>query len=359
MKKSKVTLLTTLLACAIATAGCSHTPKQDPAGPTLAPSNLALHTSYTKPDPSDPVTDRSDPKPDPSDSTLDPSDPAPDTSDPKPDTRDPRDPWEPMNRKTFAFNQFFHKSVSTPIAKGYQHIVPEPVRDGVRNIFRNTSEPASAVNSVFQGKVEQGILCLFRLLINSTAGVGGIFDVASRVDMPRTPTTFSDTLTVWGVAPGPYLVIPLLGPTTVRDGLGTIPEVWLEPNSYIDIGWVAWPWRGLKYISATSQLLPATELLKNTVDPYVAMRSAYLQSRQNLLLYEDGNGQLPQDILNPFDYDDEGEDEELLKKDTKPETKADTKTKAKVDTKTTTKVDKKIEAKADPISAIKEEVKKS
>ncbi len=266
MKKSKVTFLISLLACALIAAGVSHIPKEEGG--------------------------------------------------------DPNDPWEPMNRKTFEFNQLFHKAVAKPVAKGYNRITPEPVRDGIRNIFRNTSEPANGVNAVFQGKVEQGILSIFRLVINSTVGVAGIFDVAAKVDIPRHATTFSDTLAVWKVPPGPYLVIPFLGPTTVRDGLGVIPEVWLEPNSYIDVNWFVWPWRGLKYINANSQILPATELLQNTVDPYVAMRSAYLQNRQNLVLDEDGNPSfVSKELLNPFDYDDEG-DEELLTTEKKEETKS-------------------------------------
>ncbi|MCD8338922.1 MAG: VacJ family lipoprotein [Burkholderiales bacterium] len=232
---------------------------------------------------------------------------------------DPRDPWEPVNRWTFGLNQGFDKVIFRPLAKGYEFIAPEPVRIGIRGIFRNTMEPANAVNSSLQGKVEQGILSLFRLVINSTVGVGGFFDVAAKVDIPRKETDFGETLRVWGIPNGPYIIIPILGPSTLRDGLGMIPEVALDPNTYIGEAWFTWPWWGVKFVTIRAQLLPVTDLLQHTVDPYIATRNAYLQNRQSVIQEEEGITILtPQDLLlNPLDYEDEAEDAELIKKEKK------------------------------------------
>ena len=123
----------------------------------------------------------------------------------------PDDPWETLNRQTFAFNQGLDFILIRPLAKGYQFITPKPVREGVTRVFQNTMEPSNAVNNVLQGKVEEGILSLFRLMINSTVGVVGIFDVAQMVDIPRMPEDFGQTLATWGVPKGPYFVIPVLG----------------------------------------------------------------------------------------------------------------------------------------------------
>ncbi len=237
---------------------------------------------------------------------------------PKEEGGDPRDPWEPLNRVTFGFNQGLDKVLIRPLAKGYEFIAPEPIRIGVRGIFRNTMEPANAVNGVLQGKVEQGILSMFRLLINSTAGVAGFFDVAEKVDIPRKETDFGDTFRVWGIKDGPYVIIPVLGPSTLRDGIGLIPELALDPNTYIGEAWFTWPWWGVKFITIRAQLLPVTDLLQNTVDPYIATRNAYLQNRQRVIQEEEGITILDtQDLLNPLDYEDEAEDAELTKKEKK------------------------------------------
>lgn len=139
---------------------------------------------------------------------------------PKDSGQNPDDPWETLNRQTFAFNQGLDFILIRPLAKGYQFITPKPVREGVTRVFQNTMEPSNAVNNVLQGKVEEGILSLFRLMINSTVGVVGIFDVAQMVDIPRMPEDFGQTLATWGVPKGPYFVIPVLGPSTVRDTVG-------------------------------------------------------------------------------------------------------------------------------------------
>ena len=209
-----------------------------------------------------------------------------------------------MNRQTFAFNQGLDFILIRPLAKGYQFITPKPVREGVTRVFQNTMEPSNAVNNVLQGKVEEGILSLFRLMINSTVGVVGIFDVAQMVDIPRMPEDFGQTLATWGVPKGPYFVIPVLGPSTVRDTVGLVPEVFLDPNTYVGRDWFVWPWWGAKFVNARERLLPVTDMLDKTVDPYVATRNAYLQQRQNSLQNGDGLAMIQQPLLSPFGDDD-------------------------------------------------------
>ncbi len=231
---------------------------------------------------------------------------------------DPKDPWEPLNRQIYAFNQGFDTVISRPLAKGYQFITPKPVRESVTRVFKNTMEPANAVNNVAQGKVEDGILSLFRLLINSTVGIAGIFDVAQEVGIERKEEDVGQTLAVWGIPSGPYFVIPIFGPSTVRDGLAYIPEVFLDPNTYVGEPWFTWPWWGAKYISARERLLPVTDMLENTVDPYVATRNAYLQSRQSAIADGDEPAMIqPNSLLDPFAEDEEAPDSNKTSKEMK------------------------------------------
>lgn len=220
----------------------------------------------------------------------------------------PKDPWEALNRQTFAFNQGFDTVISRPIAKGYQFIAPKPVRESFTRAFKNSMEPANAVNNVLQGKVEDGILSLFRLMINSTVGVAGLFDVAQEVGIERKEEDVGQTLAVWGVPSGPYFVIPIFGPSTVRDGVALVPEIFLDPNTYVGSPVAKWSWWGGKYVSARERLLPVTDMLENTIDPYVAMRNAYLQSRQAAIQDGDGPTVIPESsLLDPFADDEEAD----------------------------------------------------
>lgn len=230
----------------------------------------------------------------------------------------PKDPWEAMNRQTFAFNQGFDTVISRPLAKGYQFITPKPVRESVTRVFKNTMEPANAVNNVMQGKVEDGILSLFRLMINSTVGAAGIFDVAQEVGIERKEEDVGQTLAVWGISSGPFLVIPIIGPSTVRDGIALVPEVFLDPNTYIGNPATKWSWWGGKYVSARERLLPVTDMLDDAIDPYVAMRNAYLQSRQSAIQDGDEPAVIPaSSMLDPFAEDDEPDTKAAPTKDGK------------------------------------------
>ncbi len=133
------------------------------------------------------------------------------------------DPWERMNRFTYRFNARFDEAIFLPVANAYRRL-PDPVQGGVHNFFFNLSEVDNVINFALQGRVGFGARSLGRFLINSTIGIAGLFDVASRLHLAPAVTGFSDTLAKWGAHPGPYLVLPLLGPSTLRDGFGYLGD---------------------------------------------------------------------------------------------------------------------------------------
>ena len=133
------------------------------------------------------------------------------------------DPWERVNRFTYRFNARWDEAVFLPVANGYGRL-PSPLRSGVHNFFGNLSEVDSTINFALQGRLGFGVRSLGRLLINSTVGVGGLFDIAAKIGLPIAPTGFGTTLAKWGMHPGPYLVIPFLGPSTLRDGIGLLGD---------------------------------------------------------------------------------------------------------------------------------------
>lgn len=133
------------------------------------------------------------------------------------------DPWERMNRLSYRFNARFDEAVFLPLANTYQRL-PYPIQGGVHNFFGNLAEPTTVINDVLQWQLPSGLRSLARFVVNSTIGIGGLFDVASRMRLPSAPTGFSATLGRWGFHPGPYLVIPILGPSTLRDGFGLLGD---------------------------------------------------------------------------------------------------------------------------------------
>jgi phospholipid-binding lipoprotein MlaA len=137
------------------------------------------------------------------------------------------DPWERLNRFTYRFNARFDEAVFLPVANGYRH-VPSPLRSGVHNFLSNLSEVGSVVNYGLQARLRGGARSLGRFVINSTIGIGGLFDVASRLKLQNAPTGFSATLSTWGMHTGPYLVMPLLGPSTLRDSVGYVGDYGLS-----------------------------------------------------------------------------------------------------------------------------------
>ena len=133
------------------------------------------------------------------------------------------DPWERLNRFTYRFNARFDAAIFLPVANTYRR-APHPIRAGIHNFFGNLAEIDSVINYTLQWRLKYGLRSLERLAINSTIGIGGLFDVASKLKLPGAPTGFATTLAKWGMHPGPYLVIPLLGPSTLRDGVGFLAD---------------------------------------------------------------------------------------------------------------------------------------
>ena len=137
------------------------------------------------------------------------------------------DPWERLNRFTYRFNARFDEAIFLPVADTYRR-APGPIRAGIHNFFGNLAEIDSVINYTLQWRLKYGWRSLTRLAINSTIGIGGLFDVATKLKLPGTPTGFATTLAKWGMHPGPYLVIPLLGPSTLRDGVGFLGDYGTE-----------------------------------------------------------------------------------------------------------------------------------
>lgn len=137
------------------------------------------------------------------------------------------DPWERLNRFNYRFNARFDEAVFLPVSNGYRR-VPGPIRAGVHNFFSNLSEVDSTANYFLQARFLGGMKSIGRFVINSTIGIGGLFDVATKLELPNPPTGFSETLSTWGAHPGPYLVVPILGPSTLRDGVGYLGDYGLN-----------------------------------------------------------------------------------------------------------------------------------
>jgi phospholipid-binding lipoprotein MlaA len=133
------------------------------------------------------------------------------------------DPWERINRFTYRFNARFDEAVFLPVSNAYRNL-PKPVQSGVHNFFGNLSEVDSTINFALQGRFELGLRSVGRFAINTTIGIAGLFDVASKLNLTPAPTGFATTLAKWGMHPGPYLVLPLLGPSTLRDGVGYLGD---------------------------------------------------------------------------------------------------------------------------------------
>ena len=195
------------------------------------------------------------------------------------------DPLEGFNRAMFGLHQALDKSIYRPLAMGYQHVVPKPVRSGLRNFFGNLTEPVVFLNYLLQFKFGKAAETLARFTINSTLGVGGLFDIAKTKDfnLPHRNNSFGDTLAYYGVGPGPYLFLPLMGPTTLRDVLGGPLDGAVLP---LAIGKPFSDWRyqlsngaitGLDLRAESDPELRA--LFGGAVDPYATLRSVWLQNR--------------------------------------------------------------------------------
>ena len=196
----------------------------------------------------------------------------------------PADPLEPLNRGVYSFNEGLDRTVLKPVATAYQNVTPSPVRTGVTNFFENISDAWSMVNNVLQGKPAEAVDSLFRVTTNTFWGVGGIFDVATELKIPKHKEDFGQTLGTWGVASGPYLVLPLFGPSSVRDTAGRVVD--MQGDLVAQSGSV--PARNslktLDLVDTRANLLRASELLEQAaLDKYAFTRDVYLQRRKSLI----------------------------------------------------------------------------
>ena len=229
---------------------------------------------------------------------------------------DPRDPFEPMNRAVYKFNDEFDKAIAKPVAEAYRAFVPDAVRTGIGNFFSNINDVLVSLNNALQGKVPDAINDLGRVAVNTTLGVLGFRDVATELGVPKNNEDFGQTLGRWGFRDGPYIVLPILGPSSVRDTFGWVGDIYTSPLVGIDNV----NWRnsliGVRFVTVRADLLEASAILETAaLDPYEFVRDAYLQRRRNLVY--DGNP--PED--KDFDLKPEGKPES--KPAAKPEVKPD------------------------------------
>lgn len=198
--------------------------------------------------------------------------------------RDPRDPFEPVNRSIYRFNDAVDKALFKPVAEGYRAVLPSPVRTGVSNIFSNISDVLNALNNLLQGKVAQAASDFGRIVINTTFGIGGVFDVATVAGLEKHDEDFGQTLGRWGFDDGPFLMLPIFGPSNMRDTVGRIADLYTDPLSYVRPRHVRNIMWGVKFVQRRSELLDAGQILETAaLDPYEFIRDAYLQRRRNLI----------------------------------------------------------------------------
>lgn len=201
-------------------------------------------------------------------------------------TRNP-DPWERFNRKVFAFNDKVDRYFLKPVAKGYRAVTPQFVDDGITNLLNNLGEPMTILSDVLQGKLVQSAQDTGRFIINSTVGIVGLIDVARHVNLPRHEEDLGQTLAVWGVPSGPYVVVPFMYGMTIRDGVGLGTEAVLMSElteNALDMDWrEQTALLAVDVVDTRADLIPAEEALSTAGDRYILVRDAWLQRRAFLI----------------------------------------------------------------------------
>ncbi len=215
--------------------------------------------------------------------------------------RDPSDPWEGFNRGSFEFNRGLDKAIVRPIAKAYHYVTPDLLEQGIENIVTNLSYPVTIVNLLLQGKFEDFGEALGRFVLNSTFGVAGLFDPATIEGIPRHDEDFGQTFAVWGWKDSPFLMLPFLGPSTLRDGIGLVPEFYTDGVSIASSEFDRYEPLVADLLTLRVNLFDLDDDLNEAADPYLLVRDAYMQSREFDI--EDGETELP-------DYDDFLDEEE-------------------------------------------------
>jgi phospholipid-binding lipoprotein MlaA len=218
------------------------------------------------------------------------------------------DPWERWNRRVYKFNDKVDEKVLKPVATTYTKVVPEPLRRGVNNFFGNVSDAWSAVNNLLQGKLSNGMQDIIRVGTNTLFGLGGFLDVASEFGADRQGEDLGQTLGKWGMAPGPYVVWPVIGPSTLRDSIALPLDVQVSPALAMQSNAAKAATAGLQAVNQRANLLGASNMLNDiALDRYAFVRDAYLQRRRSLVYDGDPpeekepEDEAPSEALKPAD----------------------------------------------------------
>jgi phospholipid-binding lipoprotein MlaA len=193
----------------------------------------------------------------------------------------------------YKVNDKLDRAVAKPIARTYVRAVPKPVRIGVSNFMANLHTSTVMVNDALQGKFGAAANDLARLVVNTTVGVGGLLDPATQMGLDKNDEDFGQTLGRWGVPPGPFLEVPILGPSDTRDGPGRVVDIFTGPTHYINNNWVGYGISGLSFVNLRADLLSLDETLQKVYDPYAFIRDAYLQRRAYLV----SDGKVTDEVL--------------------------------------------------------------
>jgi len=194
---------------------------------------------------------------------------------------DPRDPYENLNRKVFVVNQVFDQVLLKPVARGYSNYAPNFIQDTVGNFFGNLADVWTAVNNFLQGKPREGIQDTGRVAVNTVFGVAGLADVATKLGFPKHQEDFGQTLGVWGVKPGPFVMLPLFGPSTMRDAVAKPLDLYADPLNLSTRADVEYSLRAMRLVDDRARLLPTTDMIeKVALDPYQFVRDAHFQRRE-------------------------------------------------------------------------------
>src|SRR6202163_2457207 len=197
--------------------------------------------------------------------------------------RVPQDPWESWNRGVYKFNDKLDRAIAKPVTKAYVRVVPQPIRTGVSNFFENLNTPTVMFNDALQGKFLAAANDLGRFVLNSTLGLAGILDPATPAGLDRNDEDFGQTLGHWGVHPGPFVELPILGPSDVRDAAGKVVDNYTNPKQYIKNTTISYRLYPPHLVDKRAALLRLDETLKRVYDAYAFVRDAYLQRRPYLV----------------------------------------------------------------------------
>jgi phospholipid-binding lipoprotein MlaA len=193
---------------------------------------------------------------------------------------DPRDPWERTNRSIYTFNVKVDHAVLRPTARAYVKVVPKGGRTAINNFMTNITYTTTIINDFLQGHFKDGGSDTVRLVVNTVFGLGGLFDVATPSGLDRHSADFGQTLGKWGVHSGPYVMLPFLGPSTVRDSVGLLADEYSTPRAYISDPWIRWPIFTVDLVDHRAGLLDEDKYIDQSFDPYAFIRNVWLQRRE-------------------------------------------------------------------------------